>query len=170
MKKDIFRILIPVIIILALVIIKSSDKNSFELSANGVHELSLKKEHILSVKDYKNKSRTSKVLYQLVDLRSTEDFAIGHLEGAINLPMEKLLENTQFQMDSNPVKKILYSESMAKTIKSWTFLAQKGYKYIYVLDIPKEFISQTLFDSDSLPLENEELKYTFQPDTVTRLE
>lgn len=170
MKKDLFRILIPLIIILALVIIKSLDKNSFELSANEVHELSLKKEHILSVEDYKNKSRTSKVLYQLIDLRSTEDFGAGHLKGAINVPIETLLESDQFEAGNIVAKNILYSESMAKTINAWTLLAQKGYKNIYVLDIPKEFISQTLFESDSFPPRNEELKYVFQPDTSTRLE
>ncbi|NJO90037.1 MAG: rhodanese-like domain-containing protein [Chloroflexia bacterium] len=170
MKKDLFKILIPVLIILALVIIKSSDKNSFALSANEIHELSLKQEHILSVEDYKNKSRTSKVLLQLVDIRSAADFEAGHLKGAINIPAETLLESAHFKGGNIVTKNILYSESIAKTCKAWTLLAQKGFENVYVLDLPKEFISQSLFDLDSIPSGNEELNYTFQPDTITRLE
>ncbi len=168
MKNDLLKILIPIIIILVFVIIKSLDKKSFELSANEIHELSLKKEHILSIEEYKNKSKTSKVLHQLVDLRNKEDFEAGHLKGAINVPIETLLENAQFEAGNIVVKNILYSESMAKTIKAWTLLAQKGFENIYVLDI--EFNSQNLFDSNSIPHKNEELRFTFQPDTMTRLE
>jgi rhodanese-related sulfurtransferase len=168
-KRDLIIVLLPIVIILVLVIIKSFDKNSFDLSANEVHELSLKEEHILSVEDYKNKSATSKVLHQLVDLRSTTDFESGHLKGAIDIPMEKLLESEDIEPGRIAVKYVLYSENVAKTTKAWTILKQKGYKNIFVLDIPKEYISESVFDLDNLPPANEKLRYTFQPNTVTGL-
>ena len=168
-KKDLILLLIPVIIILILVIIKSLDKNSFKLSAKEVHKLSLNQEHIFSVKDFKN-TRMSKILHQLIDLRSKTDFVTGHLKGAINIPIEDLLKSTKIESGKIATKYILYSENMAKTTKAWTLLKQKGYNNIYILDVPKEFISEILFETDSLPGANEELKYTFQPDSMTRLE
>jgi len=168
-KKELIILLLPVILILILVVIKSIDKNSFELSAKDVHELSLKQEHIFSVKDYKD-TRISKLLHQLVDLRSKSDFEVDHLKGAINIPVEGLLESKKIESGRIAARYIFYSENMAKTTRAWTLLKQKGYKNIYILDIPKEFISNTLFEADSLPVANEELKYTFQPDTNTRLE
>ncbi len=128
-KKDLLLLLIPVIIISILVIIKSFDKNSFNLNAKDVHALSLKQEHIFSIKDYKD-TRVSKILHQLVDLRSKSDFEVDNIKGAINIPIESLLESKKIEPNRKLVNYVLYSDNMAITTKAWTLLAQKGYKNI----------------------------------------
>lgn len=169
-KKDIILILIPAFIILVLVFIKSIDKNSFDLSANTVHELSLEQELILTINDLKIKlGRDEK--FVLIDLRKQNDFEANHLAKAINIPMNSLLESVEFKQNTNKNNTVvLYSNSLDKTVKAWILLTQMGYDHIYVLDISEEFIEEDILKKDSFPSGDEVLKYKFQSDTLIKLD
>ncbi|MDF1546180.1 MAG: rhodanese-like domain-containing protein [Bacteroidales bacterium] len=169
LKKGLFLIIAPVIIILILLIIKSLDKDSFELSAKDVHQISLEQKHILSVEDYKHK-KYSKENFVLIDLRSKGEYESEHLDGAINIEPVALFKNADIEQNKSGVYYVFYSENLAKTTKTWTILSQIGYNNIYILDVPGELITEDLFVKDSLPLGNEVLKYKFQPDTLIRPE
>lgn len=168
-KKDIILILIPAFLILVLIGFKSFDKNSFDLSEDEVHDISLKQEHILSISDLKTKLRSEEKII-LIDLREQNIFEAKHLAKAINIPIQKLLERAVFEEYTNKHNSVvLYSKSVDETAIVWIVLTQMGYENIYILDITNDLISEAIFEKETYLLDDEVLKYKFQPDTTIKL-
>jgi len=169
-KKSLIIVFLPIILILILVIIKSLNKNNFNLDTQQTLELSLNQEHILSVSQIKEKIQIydNKVL---IDLRNTEDYAQDHIKNAINIPFPEILNNQELlKLKSSDSEIILYSNSVLESSKAWTILTQMGYSKLFILDIPGESISASLLEKDAILESDEVLKYKFQPDTLVGLE
>jgi len=68
--------------------------------------------------------------YQILDVRSKEEWQKGHIKGALSIPLEKL-ENNLNRLNKN--KEILvYSKSGLKSIKASRLLVKEGFKPINV--------------------------------------
>ena len=169
-KKHIIVVIIPLLIILILVIIKSSDKDNFRLDAKQIHQLSLEQNHILSLKQFREKSQSNSTIV-LIDLRNQSDFKDGSLKNAVNVPFSEILENKELKkLKSTDNEIVIYSGSISESAKAWTLLTHMGYQKLFLLDIPEELISDGFSVKDSVIAGNEVLKYKFQPDTMIGLE
>jgi len=66
----------------------------------------------------------------IIDVRSNGEFATGHIEGSINIPVNKLADNLQKLIDkSKPVITCCASGMRSATAKS--FLESNGYVNVY---------------------------------------
>lgn len=72
--------------------------------------------------------------FQLIDVRNADDFAKFSLPGAINIPLESIL-NEEFEETLNQELKtnIFYSNSNLDANEAWMLLRQLGYENNYVL-------------------------------------
>ncbi len=169
-KKSLIIVFFPIILILILVIFKSLNKDNFNLDARQTLELSLNQEHILSVNQLKEKLQTSDKK-ALIDLRNAEDYSKDHMKNAINIPFSEILNNQEMsKLKSSESEIILYSNSVTESSKAWTILIQMGYRKLFILDIPGNYISVNLLEKDTILESNEVLKYKFQPDSASGLE
>jgi rhodanese-related sulfurtransferase len=169
-KKSLIIILIPVLVILILVAIKSCDKNNFRLDNQQVLKSSLSQKHILLLNQLQEKLRKSSNIV-LIDLRNANDFKLAHLKNALNIPFSVILNNPAMEkLQSSEKELVLYSNSTVESTKAWTVLTQMGYKELFLLDIPGDLISEHILEKDTILDANETLKYKFQPGSLVGLE
>jgi len=83
--------------------------------------------------------------FQLIDLRSPKEFAAGHLNGALNMPLQNLLNPENKPILSTETKtNILYYSDHCGACGPWMLVTQLGYKNNKILlggyDYVNEFI------------------------------
>ncbi len=78
--------------------------------------------------------------YVVVDVRSKEEYSLGHIPGAVNIALPELADKLN---DYRQVEKIiLYSNGMTHPAQARELLSQQGYENIYILSGGyEEFIS-----------------------------
>jgi len=65
--------------------------------------------------------------YQLIDIRSKDEYDKGHIEGAINIPIENLLHKNVITDELNHDKKIvIYSNGSSHASQAWVVLKGLG--------------------------------------------
>lgn len=79
----------------------------------------------------------------LLDVRTTEEFASGHIEKAINIPVENITEIKSQVSDENAVI-LVYCRSGNRSAKASTQLVEMGYTEVYdfggIQDWPYEIV------------------------------
>ena len=72
--------------------------------------------------------------FQLIDVRNVNEFAEFSLPGAINIPLESILNDDFEEILNQDIKtNILYSNGNLDANEAWMLLRQLGYKNNYVL-------------------------------------
>ena len=142
--KDLKIVLFILLIVLVLVIAKTTGKNRFKQDAKNAIEVITSNNFSVSLTDF----RAAENQFLVVDLSESGSI---QFDNSLKVPFEKLIDETLIQKLKETEKKILLvSEDNSLAIKSWVILNQLGFKNIFVL-------------SDA---ENAEvLKYKFQPGT-----
>ncbi len=73
--------------------------------------------------------------YQLIDLRTPEEFKKYSLPGAINIPFRELFdEKWEAYIDQDAKKNVFYSNGTTLSSEAWMLTRQAGIKNTYVLD------------------------------------
>ncbi len=68
----------------------------------------------------------------LVDVRTPQEFATGHMDGAINVPVQTINDLTRIATDTNqPI--VLYCRSGARASSAMSTLRSLGYTQVYNL-------------------------------------
>lgn len=70
----------------------------------------------------------------LIDTRTASEYASGHLEGAVNIPSNKL--SAKISQIPTDRKVILYCESGTRSVSSATYLRGKGFDNVYAVTYP----------------------------------
>ena len=116
-----------VIVILAFIFRPKSPE--YEISANQTLKLINDNSMLVTIKDIAGK--------QLIDIRSTDLFAQGHPENAINIPGRKLLDKESVelfdQLLGNGKEAILYGSTDLQAIAPFLLLQQLGYTNVKYL-------------------------------------
>jgi rhodanese-related sulfurtransferase len=103
---------------------------------------------------------------QLIDVRSTGEFEKFSLPGAINIPLENLL-NPEFEdvLNQDVKLNVFYSNSSNVANQAWMITRQLGYKNNYVLQGGLNYWAETILNPEK-PAEtspNEEIaRYNFR--------
>jgi rhodanese-related sulfurtransferase len=71
--------------------------------------------------------------YQLIDLRSPEEFDKFHIEKAINLPLETLFSDQSIEQIDPDKLVVLYTNGGTHAAQAWVLLQQEGFKNTAVL-------------------------------------
>ena len=104
--------------------------------------------------------------FQLIDVRSQEEFDKFHLPGAINIPLPDIL-NEQWQdiLDQGVKMNIFYSNGTLNANKAWMITRQLGYKNNYILEGGLNYWAETIMNPNppASTSPNEEFaKYDFR--------
>lgn len=97
----------------------------------------------------------------LVDVRSPQEFAQFSLPGAVNIPVDQILENqSETILSDKNYKVILYSNSATLSSEAWLIATRAGIEDLYVLDGGLNGLIQTVFiDKPADPANNMNLAY-----------
>lgn len=89
-------------------------------------------------------------LYRFIDLRNPKEFAKGHIENAINIPLQNIL-NEEYSDIFNQDKKInvLYFSDHRGACTPWMLLTQVGYKNNKILLGGYDFVKTSIIDNFS---------------------
>jgi rhodanese-related sulfurtransferase len=167
MKKYMFLILtVPLVILIVLAL---PGKKSFRLSGEAILDQIGQNTHVVSVHKIKEWQAGGQDI-QLVDLRTMDEFAEGHLPEALNLPAGNIstgdIHGFFNDIESN---RVLYAEKTYLADRYWILFRQMGIEKLYVLETEPELDSLILhWDSENSRriLVDEDPLFTFQPDTV----
>jgi|GEM_PF-1083249 len=167
MKNYLFLLLLVPLVI--LIILALPGKRSFRFSGEAILEQIGQNTHIISVHKFKE-FKAGEPGIQLVDLRSVNEFANGHLPEAVNMPAESLGTGEIYRffkgMESD---RVLYSGETYQAEKYWILFRQMGIENLYVLETGYALDSLIMnWDSESSRriLVDEDPSFTFQPDTA----
>ena len=173
MKRPYIKLLglLVIIITTALVYlsIKDSQKYRFDKSAEAMHQDLLKNDYYLNPEKAWEIIGAKDQKYVFVDLRNPREFDNFHIEGAINVPMQRVLDEEYVQSLKNDKTKVLYSNESIKADQIRVLLSQYGYENLMILQggakywkenmISKNvFKSKKEYDDEKLKFDPEKLK------------
>ncbi len=104
-------------------------------------------------------------LYQFVDIRTPHEFAIKHLEGAINIPSKDILDEANLEILNQDEKiNIIFCKSNCQAVNSYLMLKQLNYRNIMVALGGYKFIDKYVIESYGIKTgvyDGEKPKYNF---------
>ena len=71
---------------------------------------------------------------RIIDLRDPESFQAYRMEEAINIPLERILDEDQRGIFAVEGKKVLVDQNGLKANQAWMLLSQYGFTEIYLLE------------------------------------
>ncbi|MEZ4669234.1 MAG: rhodanese-like domain-containing protein [Anaerolineae bacterium] len=85
----------------------------------------------LSPAAYQEQFASKQAGYELIDVRTPEEFATGHIHGAVNIPVDEIASRLSEVPQGQPV--VVYCRSGNRSAQAAQILAQNGYSSIYDL-------------------------------------
>lgn len=132
-----FRFILSIVFIclgLVAAMLPQRKNSSIELDAQQLLKEIQLQNHIISIDEMANALINNDPEYQLIDLRSEEEFKRFSLPGAINIPFEKLFdEESMPYIDQIARKNVFYSNGTTLSGKAWILTRQRGIKNNYIL-------------------------------------
>ncbi|MBN2668692.1 MAG: rhodanese-like domain-containing protein [Bacteroidales bacterium] len=126
------------------------DSKQYVLSADETLIAYLSKEDVLSPEKLANLLLCKKDthLYQFIDIRTPHEFAIKHLDGAINVPSKDILDDSNLNVLNQDQKiNVIFCRSNCQAVNSYLMLKQLNYKNIKVALGGYDFIDKYIEDS-----------------------
>ncbi len=116
-------------------ILPQKQNSSVQLDAQQLlYEIQLKN-HVVSVDEMADAIINNDPYYQLIDLRSPEEFAAYNLPGSLNIPFDKLFTPEWAPyIDQVARKNVFYSNGSTLANEAWMLTRQKGMKNNYILE------------------------------------
>ena len=132
-----FRFVLSVVLIclgLVAAILPQKKNSSVELDARQLlNEIQLEN-HMISVDEMANALINNDPEYQLIDLRTEEEFNQYNLPGSINIPFDKLFdEEWAPYIDQIARKNVFYSNGTTLSGQAWLLTRQRGIRNNYIL-------------------------------------
>ncbi|NPA68965.1 MAG: rhodanese-like domain-containing protein [Chlorobi bacterium] len=155
-----------ILIVVFGLVTKETPEHHYRISTDEMLEKTLKHDYIIRFDKFFDIYYNNDSLYRFIDLRSAHDFQAGHLPGAINIPLAKIL-NDEYKNIVNQDKKInvLYYSDQCGACAPWMILTQLGYKNNYVLAGGYDYVTAHIINEYSPMLGDysaEKAKYDFR--------
>ena len=103
---------------------------------------------------------------QLIDVRTPKDYNQFHLDGALNIPLSKILDNEWVDYVDQGIKmNIFYSNGTTLSHEAWMLTRQLGYENNYVLQGGLNFWTETILNPSApspYSADDEIAKYEFR--------
>ncbi|MFC1564523.1 rhodanese-like domain-containing protein [candidate division KSB1 bacterium] len=100
----------------------------------------------------------------LVDIRTPEEYEAYHIEGAYNIPLNKIFEDESQEILLSDMTIVLYSNSSTNAAQVWLMLHQKGIQS-YVMQGGMNYWAKTILNPEppgDLVADSEILLYQFR--------
>lgn len=92
--------------------------------------------------DYQDQFVAASTTHLLLDVRTPEEFATGHIQGAVNIPVQSLESRLSEVPDDQPI--VVYCRSGNRSAQASQILVQAGYNGIYDLGGVNDWVAQGL--------------------------
>jgi len=152
MKKPYLKILGLVVIVLVVGLIftslESSKKYKFKKTAEVQHSELVKGNHLISPDKAREILLNQSEEYIFVDIRNPREFDNFHIEGAVNVPLQRVLDDEFIPYLKNAKSKILYSNESIKANEIRLLLTQYGYENLYVLQGGSNYWKENMLSKD----------------------
>lgn len=150
--KNLRIVLLVIVILLAMVFIRNSNKNLFKKDINTGLEATQNGSNRITSEQLENLETP----YLIINLDHENIPDTLPVKKIISIQMENLLDEANRKiLEQVEGDLILYSSDASKSAKAWMILNQLGFKHVYIL---------------SLTGNQEDLNYTFIPDTSATIE
>jgi len=154
-----------VLIVIVSLMLMNSPKIKYRVSTEEMLDIAIEKNDIIRPADFMNIYYTKDSKYQFIDLRSAHEFLIGHIDGAINIPIHKLLDDEYEDVFNQDEKiNILYYSDQCGACGPWMILKQIGYPNNKVLQGGYNYVKKSIID-DYAPMSGdysaEKAKYDY---------
>lgn len=112
----------------------SENRKKYAIPTEDALDAYISKSDILSVEKMANILLCKhEHIYQLIDLRTPNEFAQGHIDGAINIPAKNVLDREYYNVFNQDEKiNVLYCRGKNQAINIYMILNQLGFKNIMV--------------------------------------
>jgi rhodanese-related sulfurtransferase len=97
---------------------------------NGLPEQRYQLPIAIFVRDRVNESRS----WFIVDVREADEYAAGHIDGAINIPLHKIVKNLDKFPNSKSAPILLYCHSQKRATHALVILHELGYLKVFNLE------------------------------------
>ena len=136
------KIAVIIVIVLAIiggaVTLRSGDKNANQQTAGASTTVDETSSQASGFESIRANMQTGA---QLVDVRTPEEFAEAHIEGAINLPLSDIQAGT-FPSDVRSTKLYVYCRSGNRSAQATELLASAGYGNVTDLGAMSDLVAQ----------------------------
>jgi len=148
-KLPIIGIAFIVLVIFGLLTMEKP-KHHYRISTEKMLAKTLQHDYIIRFDKFFDIYHNNDSLYRFIDLRSAHDFQVGHLNGAINIPLSKILDD-EYKDIVNQDKKInvLYYSDQCGACGPWMILTQLGYKNNFILAGGFDYVTQHIINEYS---------------------
>jgi rhodanese-related sulfurtransferase len=103
-------------------------EHSYAISVEEMHKVVVNHDEVFTPEEAIKILYSKNPAYRFIDLRNPHDFINGHIEGAINIPLQNILsEENQNIWDDTTTTNILYANSHDISCGPWMLLKQLGY-------------------------------------------
>ena len=174
MKKPYLKILGLIVIALTAGLIftslKSSQKYKFQKTAEVQHSELVKGYHLISPHKAKDILSKQSDEYIFVDIRNPREFDNFHIEGAVNVPMQRVLDDEFIPYLKDARKKVLYSNEGIKANEIRLLLTQYGYENVLVLQGGANYWQENMLSKDVFKSKGEyaDEKLKFDPEKLKK--
>lgn len=148
--------------------IKSSQKFKFKESARELHTQLLTSKHQIDPQTAKDILSKQDDNYIFVDIRNPRDYANFHIEGAVNVPMQRVLDDEYVPYLKDDRIKVLYSEESIDANQVRLLLTQYGYNNLMVLQGGANYWKENMESKDVFKSteEYDDEKLKFDPEKL----
>jgi rhodanese-related sulfurtransferase len=119
-------------IIFGIATLKITGKFLFKRSATEMLTRVTTQSQHLDIDHAKGLTQNDTVVF--IDIRTPKEYLGYHIENAINIPFDRLLDDKYIDILKNEQMKILYGSTSVGSNAAWMVLTQYGYDKLYVLD------------------------------------
>lgn len=113
--------------------IQANNKYKFKKPAGEMLQYASTQQHFMDPENLQEMMASSKEIV-LIDIRTPREYMGNHIENAINIPFERLLDENHEALFLNGTPKVLYGLNSVRANSAWMLLTQYGYENLVVLN------------------------------------
>lgn len=167
MKRPFIKILGLIVVLIAVGLIftslKTSKKFKFSKSAENFHAELIEGNHFMSPMNARELINAEDENYIFVDIRNPRDYENFHIESAVNVPIQRVLDDEYIPYLKNNKTKVLYCEESIKSDQIRLLLTQYGYENLMVLQGGASYWKENMLGNDifksKVEYDDEKLKF-----------
>ncbi|MCF8374535.1 MAG: rhodanese-like domain-containing protein [Bacteroidales bacterium] len=142
------------VIIVGFVTTKEPE-HKYALSVADMHKAVINHKETLTPEEAVKIMYSNNPAYRFVDLRNPQDFINGHIDGAVNIPLQNILsEEYQSLWEDTAITNILYANSHDKACGPWMLMKQLGHNNNRILLGGYNFFKNNVMDNFTLRSNN----------------
>ncbi|MFC2124251.1 rhodanese-like domain-containing protein [Bacteroidota bacterium] len=135
-RPNLFAIAMIIVVLgvlLGAAALRKNEKYAFKLTAQEMHTKITSESHIISTQEIIKEIESGNTNMVLVDLRTPREFIGEHIEAAINIPYERILDEDIESFFEDDRTKVLYDNNDVWSNAAWMILTQYGYENLVVM-------------------------------------